>query len=106
MSRATREQREEQARKARDEAKGEVEREGVEPKYTVVVEMSHPTAQQPGVPTMAYVIPSGRLSPTTIDSFRKAAELGGCQVRMFTVGDSGVEAVKWELMNYGATKLM
>lgn len=73
--------------------------------YTVVVEMSAEDALEPRIPTKVYVLPSGNLSLSTIDSFRKSAAKGGCQVRVFTVGDSGVEHVKWELEHYGATRL-
>jgi NAD-dependent DNA ligase len=69
--------------------------------YTVVVAQPSPTA----LPTMAYVLPTGSLSARTFQDFRDAAEKGGCTVSMFTVGDSGIEHVKWELMHYGSTKV-
>lgn len=75
-------------------------------RYTVVVQMSPEDAMEKRIPTMVFVIPSGNLSLATIDSFRKAAAEGGCQVRMFTVGDSGIEHVLHELRHYGATRLM
>jgi hypothetical protein len=103
VSRVSRAEREEQARLARKEAEAEPKEK---PKFTVVVELSPVDAQHPNVPTMAYVLPTGNLSATTFEQFREAAAKGGCQVRMFTVEASGVEAVKWELMNYGATRLM
>ena len=100
MSRASRAELEEQSRKTRDEAKRP------QPKYTVVVQMSPESALHPREVTMVFVIPTGNLTAPTFQEFRDAAEKGGCQIRMFTVGDSGVEATKWELMTYGATKLM
>lgn len=100
MSRASRTELEEQSRKTRDEAKRP------QPKYTVVVQMSPEDAQQPRIPTMVFVVPTANLTEPTFQEFRDAAEKGGCQIRMFTVGDSGVEAVKWELMTYGSTRLM
>lgn len=73
-----------------------------EAKYTVVVQMP----RGPGrLPVMAFVLPSGNLSLATFEELREAAAKGGCPIAMFTVGDSGVEHVKHELMHYGATKL-
>ena len=74
--------------------------------YTVVVAQSHKTAQVPNLPVMAYVLPTGSLSPATYQDFRDAAEKGGCAVSMFTVGDSGIEHVKYELLHFSATRLM
>lgn len=74
-------------------------------KYTVVVEMSDDTATIPRIPTKVYVLPTARLSRTTLEEFREAAAKGGCQIRVFTAGDSGIESVKWDLMHYGATVL-
>lgn len=104
MGRVSRAEKSEQAKKTREEH----ERNPLDPKpkYTVVVQMSPEDAMQPRIPTMVFVLPTANLTEPTFQEFRDAAEKGGCQIRMFTVGDSGVEAVKWELMTYGATKLM
>lgn len=79
--------------------------EKIDAKYTVIVQMSPEDAQEPRIPTMVYVLPTADLSRHTYDEFREAAKKGGCQIRMFTVGDSGIEHVKHELRTYGATKL-
>lgn len=73
--------------------------------FTVVVELSHPTAMKPNHPMRAFVLPTGGLSARTYQEFRDAAEKGGCQVQMYTVKASGIEDVKWELMHSGATRL-
>jgi hypothetical protein len=74
--------------------------------YTVVVAQSHKTAQIPNHPVMAYVLPTGNLPPSAYQEFREAAEKGGCAVSMFTVGDSGIEHVKFELLHFSSTRLM
>lgn len=80
--------------------------QGEEPKrYTVVVECAPPDAGTPNFPTCAYVLPTPQLSQNDYDGIRAAAEKGGCSVRIFTVGNIGVEELKHRLMRYGATTL-
>jgi hypothetical protein len=99
MGTASRAELEAQALKARNEQKRP------QPKYTVVVQLSPKSALRPGEVTMVFVVPTGNLTEPTFQEFRDAAEKGGCEIRMFTVGDSGIEGTKWELMTYGATRL-
>jgi hypothetical protein len=74
-------------------------------KYTVVVECWPVDAATPHFPNTAYVLPTPQLSQADYDGIREAAAKGGCQVRIFTVGDIGMEELKHKLRNYGATTL-
>lgn len=75
-------------------------------RYTVVVQMSDKTAQVPNYPTMAFVLPTDNLPASVIQEFREAAAKGGCAVAVMTVGDSGIEHVKHELMHFSSLRAM
>jgi hypothetical protein len=71
----------------------------------VVVACSHPSALIPYVPLNVYVLSTPELTPTDYDALRDAAAVGGCQVRIFTVGDIDLEELKRKLTCSNATKL-
>jgi hypothetical protein len=83
----------------------ELEHERDRKLYTVVVECWPTTSTDPHFPNSAYVLPTPELSLADYQGIRDAAEKGGCQVRIFTVGNIGMEELKHRLMNFGSTIL-
>lgn len=73
--------------------------------FTVVLELSHPTALKPGLPMRVFVHPAGNLSEQAYQEFRDAAERGGASIQIYTVKPSSPEDVTRELSLGSATKL-
>ncbi len=69
-------------------------------KFKVIVELSHPTAQNPGVPTMVYVTET-----CDMNALRAAAKLGGCDIRVFTVDLKNIEDVLNEVRAFSSTRV-